>query len=158
MENDTKPAETVDAAPKAPETNLDYKDAWIRARADYQNFKKETETRRAEMAQYAKAGLLMDLLPVISHFKQALRYIPQDQQKVDWVVGVKQIQKLFEEYLAKQEMKEIKTVGEQFDASKHEAVGKKKSDAPEGQIIEEVAPGYMMNDQVVQVAKVIVSE
>lgn len=144
---------------KPQEMNVDYKDAWIRARADYENLKKEHEAKRAEMAAYAKVGILMDLIPVISHFKQALRYITPEQEKMDWVVGVKQIQKLFLDFLARHDMKEIETVGHAFDASKHEAVGKKKAEGVEaGQVLQEVAPGYTLGGQVIQAAKVIITE
>lgn len=141
------------------ETNVDYKESWMRARADYENLKKEMETRRAEVATFAKANILSDLLPVISHFKQALRYIPEEQQKLNWVVGVKQIQKLLTDFMSQHDLKEIETVGKPFDPSKHEAVGKKNVEGtPPDQVVEEVSSGYTLDGQVIQVAKVIVAE
>lgn len=145
--------------PAIAESNVDYKEAWMRARADYENFKREMDAKRAEQAAYAKVGILMDLLPVISHFKQALRFIPEDQQNANWVVGVKHIQKLMHDFMDRHEMKEIETVGHPFDPTKHEAVGKKKVEGKEpDQILEEASAGYTLGSQVIQVAKVIVSE
>lgn len=145
--------------PKQQESNVDYKDAWMRARADYENFKRETEAKRSELAAYAKAGILMDLIPVIGHFKQALRYIPAEQQKLDWVVGIKQIQKLLHDFMDRHDMKEIETVGHAFDPTRHEAVGKRKQEGVAAdQIVEEVSPGFTLGGQVIQVAKVIVAE
>ncbi len=141
------------------ETNVDYKQAWMRARADYENFKRETDAKRAEQTAYAKVGILMDLLPVISHFKQALRFIPEDQQNANWVVGIKHIQKLMQDFMGRHEMKEIETVGHPFDPTKHEAVGKKKVEGKESdQILGEASAGYTLGGQVIQVAKVVVSE
>ena len=156
--NEPKPTEQAPVeTPK--ETNVDYKEAWMRARADYENFKKEMEARRTELAAYAKAGILVDLLPVISHFKQGLKYVPPEQEKLNWVIGIKQIQKLMTDFMERHDMKEIETVGKPFDPTKHEAVGKKKVEgAQPDQIIEEMAPGYTLGGQVIQVAKVIVSE
>ena len=159
MKQEGEPSEAAQAPAKAGETNVDYKEAWMRARADYENFKRETDAKRAELAAYAKVGILVDLLPVIAHFKQALKYIPAEQQKVAWVVGVKQIQKLMEDFLARHDMKEIETVGKPFDPSRHEAVGKRKvAGTPSDTIVEEVSPGYVLAGQVMQVAKVIVAE
>ncbi|MBU1895534.1 hypothetical protein KJ641_01535, partial [Patescibacteria group bacterium] len=39
--------ETVEEEIKEIEVNIDYKDKWLRAQADYQNLLKETEARRA---------------------------------------------------------------------------------------------------------------
>ncbi len=131
----------------------------MRARADYENFKRETDAKRAEQTAYAKVGILMDLLPVISHFKQALRFIPEDQQNANWVVGIKHIQKLMQDFMGRHEMKEIETVGHPFDPTKHEAVGKKKVEGKESdQILGEASAGYTLGGQVIQVAKVVVSE
>ncbi len=143
----------------ADETNIDYKEAWMRARADYENFKKEMDAKRSELAVYAKAGILMDLMPVISHFKQALSYVPAEQQNQDWVVGVKHIQKLLHDFMDRHDMKEVETVGHAFDPTKHEAVAKKKVEGVEpDQVVEEVSAGYTLGGQVIQVAKVVVSE
>ncbi len=153
MDDEAKPAEQV------KETNVDYKDAWMRARADYENFKKEMDTRRTELAAYAKAGILVDLLPVIAHFKQGLKYVPPEQEKLNWVVGIKQIQKLLTDFMERHDMKEIETIGHAFDPTKHEAVGKKAVEGkPSDQVIEEMAPGYTLGGQVIQVAKVIIAE
>ena len=116
------------------------------------------EGKRAEMSTYAEVSVLIDVLPVAQHFKQAVKYIPPEQQNVPWVVGIKQIQKLMEDF-ARHDMKEIETVGKPFDSSRHEAVGKRKQEGIEPDIIvEEVSPGYSLGGQVMQVAKVIVAE
>ena len=52
-----------------------------------------------------------------------------------------------------------RAVGKPFDSSRHEAVGKRKQEGIEPDIIvEEVSPGYSLGGQVMQVAKVIVAE
>jgi molecular chaperone GrpE len=160
MSEEEKPQEDqIQQASTPAESNVDYKEAWMRARADYENFRREVEGKRAELAAYAKAGILVDILPVVQHFKQALKYVPEEQQKEAWVVGVKQIQKLMDDFLARHDMKEIETVGKPFDPTRHEAVGKRKQEGVETDVIlEEVSSGYTLGGQVIQVAKVIVAE
>jgi molecular chaperone GrpE len=141
------------------ESNIDYKDAWMRARADYENLKKEMSAKQQEWVSFANAGLLMDLLPVMQYFKQAVQFIPQDQQSVNWVQGIKHIQKMLEEFMEKNHIRLIDQTGCAFDAARHEAVGKRKQEGTEPDTVLEIAtPGYELNGKVLQPAKVIVSE
>lgn len=141
------------------ESNLDYKEAWIRATADYQNLQKEMEAKRKEWVNYANMGLLRDLLPVIDHYKQALNHIPEEQKEQDWVKGIIQIKKQLDEFMKNVHLEEIPSVGEKFDPELHEAIGRQKSeDAESDHIINEVSGGYKLNGKVIMAAKVIVSE
>lgn len=144
---------------KVVEQNIDYKDAWIRATADYQNLKKEMETKRSEWVDYANQGLLEDLIPVIEHFHQGLKYIPKEHQKADWMVGFQQIKKQLDEFMKDKGIKRIKTAGEKFNPDFHEAVSHRKEEGKEtDEILEEVMGGYELNGKVLQPAKVIVAE
>jgi len=140
------------------ELETDYKEAWMRCLADYDNLKKEMVLKQASWTQSANERMLTDLIPVFEHFKKALLYIPQDQQDQDWIKGIVQIKKQMDEFMNKNQLIEIKTVGEVFNTEIHEAVASVESDAPTDQIIEEVSGGYTLNNKVVQVAKVIVSK
>ncbi len=137
----------------------EYKNKWLRAVADYQNLKKETVKQKEEWIKFANAGLILELLPVVNHFKEALKHIPKEEKELDWVKGIIQIKKQMDDFLAKLDIEEIKTVGEKFDPELHEAVSQKEvEDQEEGMIIEEVQPGYTMNGKVIEAAKVIVSK
>lgn len=139
--------------------NLDYKDAWMRARADYENLKKEMAAKQQEWVSFANAGLLMDLLPVLQYFKQALQHVPPEQQKLDWVQGVKHIHKLLQDFMAKNNITLIADTGKPFDPMRHEAVGKRKEEGSKpDMVLEVVLEGYELNGKVLQPAKVILSE
>lgn len=148
---------------KKAEDNLD---GWKRAKADYINFKKESETKQTELIQFVTTNIVGSLLPVLSSFKQAVKHIPKEQEKENWVVGIIQTKKQIDSFLKDLGLEEIKTVGEKFNPEFHEAVDKKKvsetdkgeNKVEEGTIIEEVSSGYKMGDKVVIPAKVIVSE
>lgn len=132
---------------------------WQRAQADYANFKKEMEKRQGEMMKFANAAFMSEVLPVYSHFKLALDHIPQDERKKDWVVGILQIKKQFQDFLKKYKIEEIKTVGEKFDHQYHEAVAFEEAKGyNEGQIFEEVQPGYLVEGQILNPAKVKVAK
>ena len=154
MKKDKKPGK----AGSASGGKTDYKDAYLRASADYQNLVKEMEKKKKEWVEYANRNLLADLIPVIEHFYQGLKYIPAEHNKADWMIGFQQIKKQLDEFMETNGLKRMETVGEKFDPDLHEAVGKREEEAAEwDQIIEEVMGGYTLHNKVVQPAKVIVA-
>lgn len=157
MEEEIKQEESKE--PEKQEQHIDYKDAWLRVQADYQNLLKETAKKQADYARYANEELLKDLLPVAEHFSQGLKYIPAEHHKADWMIGFSQIKKMLDEFLQKQGVERIQTVGEMFNPEIHEAVANRKEEGKEsGTILEEVSGGYKLNGKIVLTPKVIVAE
>lgn len=136
----------------------EYLSGWQRALADYDNFKKNSEKSREEMVKFASAGLILDLLPVLDNFKTAVKHIPEDQQNLDWVVGVRHIQKMLTDVLRNNGVEEIRTVGEKFNPELHEALEQKcDGGCKDHEILEEVQAGYLLNGKVLNPAKVVVN-
>jgi len=136
----------------------EYLNGWKRAKADYENLKKDTEKRISELGEYAAAGVILELMPVFNHLKLAVRHIPEAEQNSDWGQGIFHIQKEFADFFKKFEISEIKTVGEKFNHLYHEAVGYEEADEEDDIIVKEVQPGYLIKDKVFLPAKVIVSK
>lgn len=136
----------------------EYLNGWKRAKADYENLKKETEKRSGELTEFVQAGMLLDILTIYDHYKLALSYIPKEQEQLDWVQGFLHIKKNFQDFFKQFDIEEIRTVGQEFNPEFHEAVSQEESDKPDGQIVKEVNPGYTMKDKVIRVAKVIVAK
>ncbi len=137
----------------------EYLNGWKRAKADYLNFKKDSEKRFEEIIQFANAALLAELLPIFDHLKLAVRHIPPDQKEIDWVQGFVHIKSQFGEFFKKLGIEEIKTVGEKFDPEFHEAVVSKEHEGiASGIIFEEVKAGYTLHGKVINPAKVKVAE
>ncbi len=137
----------------------EYLNGWKRAKADYLNFKKETEKKQSETVQYANAALLAQLFPIIDNFKLAMKHVPQDQKSADWIVGLEHIQKQFADFLEQLGITSIATVDQKFDPTLHEAVAHEEKDGVGQDIIfEEVQPGYLLHGKVLQVARVKVAK
>jgi len=138
----------------------EYLDGWKRAKADYINFKKESEKRQSEIVQFANATLILELLPIYDNFKLAWQHIPEDKKENgDWLKGIEQIKKQFGDMLKKLGIEEIKTVGEKFNPELHESVAKEKVEGIKADIItEEIKSGYKLYDRVLEHAKVKVAE
>ena len=134
----------------------EYLNGWKRAKADYLNLKKETETASAELAQFVAAGMLMKFLPVYDGLKKACA---MENSGDKWAEGILNIKKQFEDVFKKFGVEEIKTIGEKFNPEFHEAISRQKKEGVESDIIlEEVGGGYTMQGKVLLPAKVIVSE
>lgn len=132
---------------------------WQRAQADYANLKKETEKRSKDIVEFANATFMAEVLPVYNHFKLALSHIPEEAKKQDWMIGIEHIKTEFKSFLKKYNIEEIKTVGEKFDTNLHEAVAHEEVEGfTEDTVYEEVEPGYMLGDKVINPAKVKVAK
>jgi len=139
----------------------EYKAGWARAQADYQNLQKEVEQKRAAWAQMSEQEILEEFIPIYDNFKKAFQHGLKDlsSEQESWVKGIEHIMTQFENVLQNHEVKEIATVGEEFNPELHEAVSEEESDEHEaGVVMQEIAAGYMMKDKVIKCAKVIVSK
>lgn len=137
----------------------EYLNGWKRAKADYINFKNESEKRQKEIIEFANAMLLAELIPIFDHFKLALKHIPAEDSKKDWVTGIIHIKKQFEDFLKNLGIIEIKTVGEKFNPEFHEAVSHETKEGFKTDFIfEEVKAGYTLHGKVLAPAKVKVAK
>lgn len=131
---------------------------WQKALADYQNLQKETEVRLERLNHVVTGSLILELLPIFDNFEVALAHLPEDQASAPWAVGFRQILKMWHSFLDTHKVTKIKTVGAQFDPYIHEAVDKVHDPEKKDQeIIKEALPGYIMQEEVVRPAKVIIN-
>jgi molecular chaperone GrpE len=138
---------------------LEYEQNWKRALADYRNLQKEVAKEREAMGAYAVAHAVERFLPVLDYFKMAMSHKP-DPAKLDaWFVGIGHIEKQFDDALFDLGYKKIATVGEKFDATKHEAVGDEAVEGKaHGVIVKEVQSGYELAGKIIRPAKVITAK
>ncbi len=132
----------------------DLEDKYTRKVAEFENYKKRTEKEKLKAFDRAKIDLVEKLLPVIDSIESA-KEISQD---AEYIEGLNQIYKQIEMFLEKNNVTEIKTVGEFFDPEFHDAISTLESDKDEGIILEEFRKGYKLGDNVIRHSMVIVSK
>ncbi len=93
-------------------------------------------------------------MPVIDNFERALKHVPKDLEKNDYIKGVNNIVKQFEQTLQQMGVKRIKTAGEAFDPHLHEAVSMEHGDGEHEIITEELQSGYMLGEEIIRHAMV----
>ncbi len=133
-----------------------YMQNWQRAAADFQNYKRRVEEERSEVARFASAALIINLLPLIDDLDRALHNIDAHLAGLTWVDGIRLIHRKFQAILEMTGVEEIPADGETFDPSMHEAVS--QGPGEENKVIAVVQKGYKLGDRVVRPAMVVVGQ
>ncbi|AKG54260.1 heat shock protein GrpE [Dehalogenimonas sp. WBC-2] len=126
-----------------------------RAQADFINYKRRTDVEKAESLGFGKSLAFLSVLPVLDDLSRALAAVPENLAGESWVQGMSLIEKKFLQLLEREGVSRMRTVGEQFDPSLHEAV--LRCAGEEGVIVEELLAGYMYRDKVLRQAQVKVA-
>lgn len=125
-----------------------------RSQADFANFKRRTDESRADLLDFAKQNVVMELLPLIDNLDRALGHAPVELKDNEWAKGVEQVAKQAEEVLRKLGIERIASVGEPFDHNLHEAIGVEEGEGEEEVVIEELQPGYRLGNKIIRHAMV----
>ncbi len=133
-------AAPVGGEEKAAEA-VDYKDRWLRAEAELQNFRRRARREAEEGRRLAEEVVLLDLVALLDDLERALQSASQGGARPAWVEGVALVLQKGRDYLGRQGILAVDPAGQPFDPAFHEAI--LEVDAPDG-----VAPGV-----VVQVAQ-----
>lgn len=132
---------------KIAEAPLEEKNSFLedlqRVQADFENYIKRVEKEKDRIKETAKAELLLKLISIKEDFDKAVDINNE---------GVKMIHNNFKKLLEEEGVREIKSIGEEFNHNFHEVVKKNR----DGKITEEVQKGYMLNDKILRIAKVII--
>ena len=130
-------------------------DLLLRTAAEFDNFKKRTERERASVAEYAKASIIKQLLPVFDNVDRAES---ADKESAEYAKGVELIVKQLNEVVSALGITETGAVGDVFDPTVHEAVMHVEDESVgENTIVEVFQKGYRIGDTVIRAAMVKVA-
>jgi molecular chaperone GrpE len=128
----------------------EYKDQYLRAAADYKNFKRRVEIERAELIRSAGADLVLKLLPVVDDFDRAVSSVPPEIAGTPWWGGTQLIAHKLRLLLESQNVKPIEALGQEFDPNVHEAVLYEDAEGQDGKVVEELQKGYKIGERVLR--------
>ncbi len=165
-ENTINPDSELPVAPGAQEledirTDLErerdeYKDGWMRAKADLINHKKQEAERVSAAIATGLQSVVSDVLLVLDSFDVAIAAI-QDETAAQ---GLRMIRSQLLDVLKRYGVAQVpaaELVGKEFDPAVAEAIGTQPSDQPEGTVVTVVQEGYRMGDKVLRAARVLVA-
>jgi molecular chaperone GrpE len=135
-----------------------YRDQLLRARAEFDNFKKRMERERLQMSARATEDAVRDFLPIVDDLERALASDTGDAGS-SFHQGVEMIYRQMVEVLRRRGLEPIETMGQDFDPNIHEAVAYEPAKGRrEGEIIGELRRGYRIGDRLVRPAMVRVAQ
>lgn len=139
----------------------EYLTGWQKERADFANYKKEEEGRKAMFSESVRERILSKFLSVVDSFHIAFSN-KEVWEKVDlnWRIGIQhiysQLNSIFEEY-------GVKSFGEEnelFDPNLHQSVEVVETDNKDldHKIAKVIQKGYKLGDRIIRPANVNVFE
>lgn len=132
---------------------------YLRLRADFDNFKRRTQTEREAAAKYRSQSLLTDLLSVLDNFERALQVEATTEDGQSIKKGIEMVYRSLVDATTKEGLEVIETVDQPFDPNVHQAVMQEQDDSKEaGVVLQELQRGYKLKDRVLRPAMVKVNE
>lgn len=134
-----------------------YKDQLLRARAEFDNYRKRVARDAEQLRRTAAQDLLRDLLAVADNLERALEHAgASDDGGV--AEGVRMVLRQMRDLMASRGVAAVPALGEAFDPNLHEALAMQPSDdCPAGTVLVEFQKGYTLDGAVLRPAKVVVS-
>jgi molecular chaperone GrpE len=108
--------------------------------------------------QIAGKDVISDLLTVLDDFERAQKSIETASDILAVKEGVTLVQNKLKSILTQKGLKEMESIGKEFDADLHEGITSIPAPSSDlkGKILDELEKGYLLNDKVIRFAKVII--
>lgn len=135
------------------------KDAYARAVADFDNYRRRTNEEKPKTANYAKGELAKDIFPVLDNFRLGIEAAEKQHPEAKSIAeGFAMIAAQLKNALERHNVVEINPVGAPFDPNEHESLTSQPSaDVPEDHVIFVHRVGYRIGDRLLRPASVVIS-
>jgi len=166
----TEPKDTTQATPNDAVVKLEEQliaakqeaaasyDRFTRTAADLENFRKRTIREKDELRQFATAGLMEDVIPILDNLGLGLAAARQQAEGKSIVDGLVLVLEQLKSTLARHGLKEINPAGQKFDPHVHECISHQPSaECAEELVMQVVRLGFSLNGRLLRPASVVVS-
>ena len=135
-----------------------HRDVALRARAEFDNFRKRVRREQEELLSRAAERVVAEMLPALDNLERALAHVREGGDAAQLVKGVEMTHGQILDVLAKEGVVVIDPAGEPFDPMEHQAVGQREdATVPDHTVLDVFLRGYRMGSRVVRPASVVVS-
>ncbi len=154
------PDEEKDPLEAAQEEIEQLKDKYLRAVAEFDNYRKRTLKEKAELILNGGEKAVSAVLPVIDDMERAIENGAKTDDPAVLREGMELIYNKFIKALEGLGVKKIDTEDADFNTDLHEAVAMVPGmgDDKKGKVIDCLQAGYQLNDKVIRHAKVAVGQ
>ena len=140
--------------------NLELKNDLQRTRADFENYRKNMESRVSNAQNLGEKKAILALIPMVDDIERAISHLPEELAENSWAQNVVKISKNLEKNLSKLGVEKINsTEGTTFNPELHEAIQfDEDSEGEEEVILAELRAGYTLKGEVLRAAMVKVGQ
>jgi len=132
-------------------------DLYLRALADFDNFRRRTERDRAAAAQREKRAYLLSMLDLLDGFDRAVEHLDEAPESI--AEGIRVLHRQLLGMLEAQGVRPFESVGQPFNPEVHEGIGSEQSDNFEtGTVTHEARRGYRWGEELLRPARVRVAQ
>ena len=141
---------------KAETAAAEFKDAWLRAKAETDNVRKQGQNDVAKAHKFAIERFAQELLTVKDSLELALAApnVTLESLKDGVELTLKNLNSAF----AKTQITEISPAGEKYDPHRHQAMTAIESEQAPNTVLQVFQKGYALNDRVLRPALVAVAK
>ncbi len=157
-----EPSEEINVSSEsgaAEQTNIDWQDKFLRAKADYQNLQKRATEEQRNAIRYANADFARSLVQVLDDFERTLEAAEEAPEADSIMSGVKLVYEKLLKLLGDHHIEPIEALGQPFDPHLHEALMQEPCETlPPDSVLREIERGYKLHDRVLRPARVVISK
>ncbi len=133
-------------------------DKYLRAIADFENYKKRAAREHQDFMKYANETLIKDILPTLDGMERALGQASESGDFKAFVDGLMMIRDTFISVLGKHGTTKIEALGKDFDPNFHEALMQVDGEKEQhNKVAQEFETGYLLNGRLLRPSKVSIS-
>jgi molecular chaperone GrpE len=141
----------------------DLRDKALRALAEGENVRRRAQRDKEDAFKYAVTAFAREMLTVADNLARALASVDRaavaDDATKALVEGVEMTERAMLAAFERAGIRRIETSGRRFDHNLHEAMLEMDDPAkPQGTVVQEFEPGYLLNDRLLRPAKVAVAK
>jgi len=136
------------------------KDKYLRMMAEFDNFKRRNAKEREELRQTAGKDVVQSLLVVLDDMDRAAKQMETSDDLEKIKEGVTLVFNKLRHTMQQKGLKKMESIQTDFDADLHEAITEIPAGDEKlvGKVMDEIEPGYYLNDKLIRHAKVVVGK
>ncbi len=160
-------ADTTDTTEEAVELSAEekltqelnaQKDQYMRLYAEYDNYRKRTQSEKAQIYADATAKAVEQILPIADSVTMALNSFEGKDIDEDSIKGIELISKGIKASFDKLSVTAFGEIGDEFDPNIHNAISKiEDENLGENTLAQVYQKGYRINDKIIRHAMVVVA-
>jgi molecular chaperone GrpE len=142
----------------AREESRQNQERYLRAVADWENYRRRATREKDELRQYATSSLVEEFLPVLDNLTLGLQSAANHPEAANVAQGFQMVADQIRAILERNGLVELNPQGEAFDPHQHESLTQQPHDEiPEGHVVQVIRKGYSLNGRLLRPASVLVS-